>query len=152
MQFEPKEKEYNQYVETITPVSNSARNCLWAFLIGGLICTIGQVLFNLFEYAGLDKDDSSSYVSIVLVLISVVLTGLNVYKKIAKYGGAGTLVPITGFANGVCAPIIEFQTEGEVFGKGVKCFTIAGPVIMYCIFTSWVLGLIYWICKLAGWV
>lgn len=152
MQFEPKEKEYNQYVETITPVSNSARNCLWAFLIGGLICTIGQVLFNLFEYAGLDKDDSSSYVSIVLVLISVVLTGLNVYKKISKYGGAGTLVPITGFANGVCAPIIEFQTEGEVFGKGVKCFTIAGPVIMYGIFTSWVLGLIYWICKLAGWV
>ena len=86
------------------------------------------------------------------VLISVILTGFNLYKKIAKYGGAGALVPITGFANGVCAPVIEFQTEGEVFGKGVKCFTIAGPVIMYGIFVSWGLGVIYWICKRAGWV
>ena len=152
MKYEPKEKEYNQYVETVTPTSNSFRNCLWAFLVGGLICTIGQGLFNLLQYFGWNKNDSSSYVSVILVLISVILTGFNLYKKIAKYGGAGALVPITGFANGVCAPVIEFQTEGEVFGKGVKCFTIAGPVIMYGIFVSWGLGVIYWICKRAGWV
>ena len=152
MKYEPKEKEYNQYVETVTPVSNSVKNCLWAFLAGGIICTLGQVIFNILRYFDVSEDDSASYVFILLVLISVILTGFNVYKKLAKFGGAGTLVPITGFANSVCAPIIEFQTEGEVFGKGVKCFTIAGPVIMYGIVTSWVLGVIYWICKLAGWV
>lgn len=150
MKYEPKENDYNTYVENVTPTSNSFRNCLWAFLIGGIICTIGQIINNILESFGINKDDAASYVSVILVLISVLLTGFNLYKKIAKYGGAGTLVPITGFANGVCAPIIEFQTEGEVFGKGVKCFTIAGPVIMYGIFTSWVLGFIYWVCLTAG--
>lgn len=91
------------------------------------------------------EDEAYAYVSLILVLVSVILTSLNLYKKIAKYGGAGALVPITGFANGVCAAIVEFQTEGEVFGKGVKAFTIAGPVILYGIFTSWLLGVIYWI-------
>ena len=150
MKYEPTEQDYNDYVKNVTPTSNSLRNCLWAFLVGGIICTIGQVINNIFEYFGFNKDDAASYVSVLLILMSVILTGFNLYKKIAKYGGAGALVPITGFANGVCSPIIEFQTEGEVFGKGVKCFTIAGPVIMYGIFTSWVLGFIYWICVTAG--
>jgi stage V sporulation protein AC len=145
MKYEPKEAEYNMYVENVTPKSDKLRNCLWAFLVGGIICTIGQIIMNILLAAGLNKDDSSGYVSIILVLISVILTGCNIYKKIAKYGGAGALVPITGFANGVCSPIIEFQTEGEVFGKGVKCFTIAGPVIMYGIFSSYILGIIYWL-------
>lgn len=145
MKYEPKEKDYNIYVQNITPTSNSFKNCLWAFLVGGAICTLGEVLLNVIESYGFSKDNSYGYVSMILVLISVILTSFNLYKKIAKYGGAGALVPITGFANGVCAPIVEFQTEGEVFGKGVKAFTIAGPVILYGIFTSWLLGLIYWI-------
>lgn len=150
MKYEPKEAEYNMYVENITPTSNKVRNCLWAFLVGGIICTIGQIIMNILLAAGFNKDDSSGYVSIILVLMSVILTGFNVYKKIAKYGGAGALVPITGFANSVCSPIIEFQTEGEIFGKGVKCFTIAGPVILYGIFSSYILGLIYWLGTCSG--
>lgn len=148
MKYEPKEKDYNIYVQNVTPTSNTFKNCLWAFLVGGAICTLGEVALNLIKMAGVDEENSYGYVSMLLVLLSVILTSLNLYKKIAKYGGAGALVPITGFANGVCAPIVEFQTEGEVFGKGVKAFTIAGPVILYGIFTSWVLGLIYWILKI----
>lgn len=145
MRFEPKESDYNEYVENVTPVSSVPRNCLWAFVVGGIICTIGQALFNLIKYMGMEEDEAYAYVSMLLVLASVILTSLNLYKKIAKFGGAGALVPITGFANGVCAPIVEFQTEGEVFGKGVKAFTIAGPVILYGIFTSWLCGIIYWV-------
>ncbi len=148
MKYEPKEKDYNIYVQNVTPTSNTFKNCLWAFLVGGAICTLGEVALNLIKMAGIEEENSYGYVSMLLVLLSVILTSLNLYKKIAKYGGAGALVPITGFANGVCAPIVEFQTEGEVFGKGVKAFTIAGPVILYGIFTSWVLGLIYWILKI----
>lgn len=145
MKFEPKESDYNEYVENVTPESSVPRNCLWAFVVGGIICTVGQGLFNLIKYMGIKEDEAYAYVSLLLVLASVLLTSLNLYKKIAKFGGAGALVPITGFANGVCAPIVEFQTEGEVFGKGVKAFTIAGPVILYGIFTSWLCGIIYWI-------
>lgn len=148
MKYEPNEKDYNIYVQNVTPTSNSFKNCLWAFLVGGAICTIGEIILNLIKMAGIDEENSYGYVSMLLVLLSVILTSLNLYKKIAKYGGAGALVPITGFANGVCSPIVEFQTEGEVFGKGVKAFTIAGPVILYGIFTSWLLGLIYWILKI----
>lgn len=150
MKYEPKEKDYNIYVQNVTPTSNTFRNCLWAFLVGGIICTIGQIILNLLKMAGFEEEDGAGYVSLILVLCSVVLTSCNLYKKIAKYGGAGALVPITGFANGVCAPIVEFQTEGEVFGKGVKAFTIAGPVILYGIFTSWIMGFIYWILIVAG--
>lgn len=148
MKFEPNESDYNEYVENVTPTSSVARNCLWAFLVGGGICTIGQIIFDIVKMMGVKEDEAYSYVSIILVLASVILTSLNLYKKIAKYGGAGALVPITGFANGVCAPIVEFQTEGEVFGKGVKAFTIAGPVILYGIFTSWLIGIVYWIISL----
>lgn len=148
MKYEPNEKDYNIYVQNVTPTSNTFKNCLWAFLVGGAICTLGEIILKLIKMAGIDEENGYGYVSMLLVLFSVILTSLNLYKKIAKYGGAGALVPITGFANGVCAPIVEFQTEGEVFGKGVKAFTIAGPVILYGIFTSWLLGLIYWILKI----
>ena len=150
MKFEPNESDYNEYVENVTPTSSAPRNCLWAFIVGGMICTIGQLIFNILTRFDVKEDEAYAYVSLILVLASVILTSLNLYKKIAKYGGAGALVPITGFANGVCAPIVEFQTEGEVFGKGVKAFTIAGPVILYGIFTSWLLGLFYWLLKVAG--
>ena len=145
MKFEPNESDYNEYVENVPPTSSAPRNCPWAFIVGGIICTIGQLIFNILTRFDVKEDEAYAYVSLILVLASVILTSLNLYKKIAKYGGAGALVPITGFANGVCAPIVEFQTEGEVFGKGVKAFTIAGPVILYGIFTSWLLGIIYWI-------
>ena len=145
MKFEPMERDYNEYVEAVTPTSSVPRNCLWAFFVGGVICTVGQIIFGVLLNMDVKEDEAYAYVSLLLVLASVILTSLNIYKKIAKFGGAGALVPITGFANGVCAPIVEFQTEGEVFGKGVKAFTIAGPVILYGIFTSWLLGIIYWI-------
>lgn len=106
---------------------------------------MGQVLLNIGSSMGLDSDSAGSWCSLILVFISVLLTGLGIYSKIAKFGGAGTLVPITGFANSVAAPAIEYQKEGQVFGIGCKIFTIAGPVILYGIFTSWVLGLVYWI-------
>ena len=102
------------------------------------------------NYFGVSEDEAGGWTSMLLVLLSVLLTGFNLYKKIAKYGGAGALVPITGFANSVAAPTIEYKKEGEVFGKGVKVFTIAGPVILFGIVTSWALGLIYWILKITG--
>ena len=136
---------YNDYVKEVTPTHNLVANMVKAFFTGGIICCMGQFLLNTCQWFGLDKDTSGSWCSLILVLASVILTGLNVYPSIANWGGAGALVPITGFANGVAAPAIEFQKEGQVFGIGCKIFTIAGPVILYGIFSSWVLGLIYWI-------
>ena len=136
---------YNDYVKEVTPTHNLVANMVKAFFTGGTICCIGQFLLNIFQGFGLDKDTSGSWCSLILVLASVILTGLNIYPSIANWGGAGALVPITGFANGVAAPAIEFQKEGQVFGIGCKIFTIAGPVILYGIFSSWLLGLIYWI-------
>lgn len=151
MKVKQNDKEYNKYVDAVTPKHSCFRNCINAFWVGGLICVIGQGITNLMMYSfGFDKEDAGSWTSMFLVLLSVLLTGFNLYKKIAKFGGAGALVPITGFANSVAAPTIEYQKEGEVFGKGVKVFTIAGPVILFGIFTSWVLGLIYWILTLIG--
>ncbi len=145
MKTEQNDEEYNKYVEAVTPKHNCFKNCVNAFIVGGAICTFGQFINNvLVANYDFNKDDASSYTSVVLILFSVLLTGLNLYKKIAKFGGAGALVPITGFANSVAAPTIEYQKEGEVFGKGVKIFTIAGPVILFGILTSWILGLIYW--------
>ncbi len=139
------DEEYNKYVEAVTPKHNCFKNCVNAFIVGGLICTFGQFIHNLLvANYNFNEDDATSYTSIVLILCSVLLTGLNLYKKLAKFGGAGALVPITGFANSVAAPTIEYQKEGEVFGKGVKIFTIAGPVILFGILTSWILGLVYW--------
>lgn len=151
MKIKQNDDAYNKYVDAITPKHNSFINCANAFWVGGLICIIGQVIYDLsMNYFDCNKEDAASWTSTILVLLSVILTGFNVYKKIAKLGGAGALVPITGFANSVAAPTIEYQKEGEVFGKGVKVFTIAGPVILFGVFTSWVLGVIYWILKIAG--
>lgn len=146
MKVKQNDEEYNKYVEIVTPKHSLPKNCINAFFVGGLICVLGQGIHDIaMNYFNCNEDDAGSWTSIILVLISVILTGFNLYKKIAKYGGAGALVPITGFANSVAAPTIEYQKEGEVFGKGVKVFTIAGPVILFGIFTSWLLGLIYWI-------
>ena len=136
---------YNDYVKEVTPTHNLWANMVKAFFTGGVICCLGQFLLNTGLGMGLDKDTAGSWCSLILVLLSVILTGFNIYPSIANWGGAGALVPITGFANGVAAPAIEFQKEGQVFGIGCKIFTIAGPVILYGIFSSWVLGLIYWV-------
>ena len=139
------EQEYAKKVKEYTPTHSLPKEMLKAFLIGGIICTIGQGITKTAMDYGLNKDDAGTVCTIVLVLISVILTGFNIYPRIAKFGGAGALVPITGFANSVAAPAIEFQKEGQVFGIGCKIFTISGPVILYGIFSSWVLGVIYWL-------
>lgn len=146
------QKEFEQYVKEVTPTHNLWLQMLKAFITGGIICCIGQFILNCAGNMGLDKQTAGSWCSLILVLISVLLTGFNIYPKIVRWGGAGALVPITGFANGVAAPAIEYKTEGQVFGIGCKIFTIAGPVILYGIFASWLLGLGYWICMLLGWV
>ena len=143
-------ENYKEYVKQITPVHNVYSNMVKAFVTGGIICVLGQAIMNYCKSTGMSEEISSSWTSLCLVLLSVLLTGLNIYPNIAKWGGAGALVPITGFANSVAAPAIEYKKEGQVFGIGCKIFTIAGPVILYGIFTSWVLGLIYWIGKATG--
>lgn len=148
---EQQQKEYEKYVKEVTPTHNLGLQMVKAFITGGIICCIGQFILNYAANMGLDKQTAGSWCSLILVLISVILTGFNIYPKIVKWGGAGALVPITGFANGVAAPAIEYKTEGQVFGIGCKIFTIAGPVILYGIFASWLLGLVYWIGKWFGW-
>lgn len=148
---EERDQKYNAYVSEHTPKVSWVWNLCKAFLVGGMICAIGQGLINLYMYLGFDKENATLYNTLTLILLSVILTGLNVYSKIANFAGAGTLVPITGFANSVAAPAIEFKKEGWVFGVGCKIFTIAGPVILYGVVTSWGLGLIYWIGKWIGW-
>lgn len=145
------EKDYEEYVKMITPTHNLYLQMLKAFITGGVICVIGQLLLNFAgNQMGMDKDMSGSFCSLILILLSVLLTGFNIYPSIVKFGGAGALVPITGFANSVAAPAVEFKKEGQVFGIGCKIFTIAGPVILYGIFTSWALGLLYWLGKITG--
>ncbi len=150
MDVQKQQEAYRNYVKQKTPMHSLPKNMLKAFVTGGIICTIGQVILNLCKNYGLEKEIAGSWTSMLLVLISVLLTGLNLYPRIAKWGGAGALVPITGFANSVASPAIEYKKEGQVFGIGAKIFTIAGPVILYGVFTSWVLGLVYWIGKCVG--
>ena len=148
---EHKQKEFQKLVKEVTPTHNLGLQMLKAFLVGGAICTLGQFILNMAQNNfGLDKEAAGSWCSLILVFLSVLLTGLNIYPRIVKWGGAGALVPITGFANSVSAPAIEYQKEGQVFGIGCKIFTIAGPVILYGILASWGLGLIYWIGKMMG--
>lgn len=144
------QKEYQKYVKEITPTHSLALNMCKAFVTGGAICVIGQIITNWCTSLGMEDQTAASWCSLLLVLLSVILTGFGIYPKLAKFGGAGTLVPITGFANSVAAPAIEYKKEGQVFGIGCKIFTIAGPVILYGLFTSWVLGLIYWVLKMIG--
>ena len=131
-----------------SPKSPVLKNCLWAFFVGGFICMLGQVVTNLCQNAGLEQTDARMVASISLIFISMVLTGFQVYDNIAKHAGAGTLVPITGFANSIVSPAIEFKSEGYVTGLGAKMFTIAGPVLVYGIVTSIVYGLIYYVVSL----
>ena len=142
------EKNYNALVKEMSPKSPIFRDCRNAFLIGGLICTIAQVFINLYTKLGLEKQDASTAASMTLVAIAAILTGLSLYDNIAKHAGAGTLVPITGFANSIAAPAVEFKTEGFILGVGAKMFTIAGPVIVYGVSASVVYGLIYWIIQI----
>lgn len=139
------EKEYGKLVQQMSPQSPILRDCLNAFWIGGLICTLGQLLLNGYVSAGMEKADAGTAMSITLVALSALLTGLSVYDDIAKVAGAGTLVPITGFANAVAASAVEFKTEGFVLGVAAKMFTIAGPVIVYGTVASVLYGLILWI-------
>lgn len=139
------EKEYGKIVDELSPKSPMKKDCLNAFWIGGLICVVGQLFINGYTALGLEKDQAGTAASMTLVEISALLTGLSLYDNIAKYAGAGTLVPITGFANSVAAPAVEFKTEGFILGVGAKMFTIAGPVIVYGVSASVVYGFIYWI-------
>lgn len=147
---EKKAKQYEEYVKQVTPTHNLPLNMLKAFVTGGAICTLGQVILHIGNNAGLDRESAGSWCSMLLILLSVILTGLNLYGKIGKFGGAGALVPITGFANSVAASAIEYQTEGQVFGIGCKIFTIAGPVILYGILSAWILGVIYYFLQILG--
>ena len=136
------EKDYEKLVQKASPKSPMGKDCLNAFWIGGLICVLGQILTNSYSAAGLDKDAAATATSITLVTLSALLTGLSLYDDLAKYGGAGTLVPITGFANAIAAPAVEFKTEGFILGVGAKLFSLAGPVLVYGTCTSILVGLL----------
>ena len=136
---------YAEMVKRASPPSRGGRNMLCAFLVGGLICAMGEGLIHLYQHWGMEKDVAFASSSITLVFLSVMLTGLNVYDDIAKVGGAGTLVPITGFANAVASPAIEFKSEGLILGLGAKLFAIAGPVIVYGLAAGVVYGLVLWL-------
>lgn len=148
---EEQKKKYQDYVKQVTPTHSLPKQMFHAFICGGIICTIGQVILTyLTDNLGMEKDIAGSWCSLILILCSVILTAFHLYTRITKWGGAGALVPITGFANSVASTAIEFKKEGQVFGVGCKIFTIAGPVILYGIFSSWLLGVIYWIGTLLG--
>ena len=142
------DKQYDALVREMSPKSPMGKDCLYAFVIGGLICALGQVFINLYTSLGLDKQAASTAGSMTLVALSALLTGLSLYDNIAKFAGAGTLVPITGFANSIAAPAVEFKTEGFILGVGAKMFTIAGPVIVYGVSASVIYGFIYWLTTL----
>ena len=142
------EREYGKLVKEMSPQSPMWKDCLGAFVIGGLICTLGQVFLNCYQILGLKQDSAGTAASMSLVALSALLTGLSFYDDIAKIAGAGTLLPITGFANAIAAPAVEFKTEGMVLGTAAKMFTIAGPVIVYGVSASVVYGFIYWIITL----
>ena len=142
------EKQYARLVKELSPASPMKRDCFNAFWIGGTICLIGQLLQNGYLALGLEKDQAGTYTSMTLVALSALLTGLSLYDDIARYAGAGTLVPITGFANAIAAPAVEIKTEGFILGTAAKMFNIAGPVIVYGVSASVVYGLIYCITTL----
>lgn len=142
------EKEYRKLVQKLSPNSPMWKDCICAFVVGGLICTLGQLIMNGYLALDMEKESASTATAMTLVALSALFTGLSLYDNLAKHAGAGTLVPITGFANSVAAPAVEFKTEGFILGVGAKMFTIAGPVIVYGVSASVVYGLIYWITAL----
>lgn len=137
-------KEYGKLVKSVTPKSDIFKDCVKAFFSGGAICTVGQIIIDFFKSMGLNEADAALLNSVTLIFISVLLTGLGIYNKLGKFCGAGTIVPITGFANSVASPAIEYKKEGFVFGLGAKMFTVAGPVIVYGTVTSVVVGICYY--------
>ena len=141
------DKEYDKLVKELSPKSPMGKDCVMAFLVGGLICVLGQFLLNFYG-KWLDQEAAATAECMTLVALSALLTGLSLYDDIAKHAGAGTLVPITGFANAVAAPAVEFQTEGMILGTAAKMFTIAGPVIVYGVSASVVYGFVYWIVQM----
>lgn len=136
-------KNYQEYVNQKSPNSPIFKNCFNSFWVGGLICLIGQFIMEICKYNGLDKTASGTVVSISLIFFSAFLTSLNIFNKIGKFAGAGSLVPITGFANSIVSPAMEYKSEGYVMGVGAKMFTVAGPVLVYGISTSVIVGLLY---------
>ena len=143
-------EEYKKMTKVVAPRSKVVTNCLKAFAVGGAICTLGQVVANLAERAGAEPKTASLCGSLALIFLAVLLTGLNVFDKIAKHAGAGTIVPITGFANAIASPAVEFKSEGFVLGMGAKMFSVAGPVLVYGISASVVYGLVLWLVSLLG--
>lgn len=140
-------EEYISYVQENSPKSKIWKNCFKAFLIGGMICTVGQAFLNLYKNLGADKETASTLVTVTMIFLGTLLTGLDIYPKLAKHGGAGTLVPVTGFANAVAAPALEAKTEGYILGVGAKIFTISGPVILFGTLSSIICGLVYFLMK-----
>lgn len=144
----PTGKDYEKMVQKASPDSPIVKDTLLAFLVGGLICTLGQVLDTLYTSTGMGEENVKAAVPITLILLSTVLTAFGIYDKIAQFAGAGTIVPITGFANSVVSPAIEFKSEGQVLGTGAKMFSIAGPVIVFGVGTAFLYGLVLWIFQL----
>ena len=143
-------KEYQKIVTDKSKKSKVFVNCIKAFLIGGAICTVGQVLITVYQFAGLGEEDARTLTSVSLIFLGVLVTAFGLYDDLAKHAGAGSLVPITGFANAVSSPAIEFKTEGFVLGVGAKMFVIAGPVIVYGVFSSVIFGVVYWALRAMG--
>ncbi len=139
-------ERYSEMVKKTSPNSPIIKNCIKAFIVGGIICCLGQLINNICKNYGFSTEESSTYTSMILILIASILTGLGLYSKIGKFAGAGSIVPITGFSNSVTAPAIEFKKEGFILGLGAKIFIVAGPVILYGTLTSVIVGIIYYIC------
>ncbi len=142
------EQEYSDYVDAHSKKSPIVKNCTLAFIVGGFICIIGQIFTDIFQHYGLSFKTASTYSTILLVLIAAILTAFKLYAKIGKFAGAGSIVPITGFSNSIVSPAIEYKTEGVVLGIGANMFKIAGPVLVYGICTSTLIGIVYWLIKL----
>lgn len=142
--------EYNKYVESKAEKSNIAKNCFFAFLIGGLICVLGQIIMNYGLSQGLDKKTASCITSIILIFIAALFTACRVFHKIANIAGAGTTIPITGFSNSIVSPAIEYKSEGLILGVGANMFKVAGPVLVFGIGSSVLVGLVYWLIKVLG--
>lgn len=146
--MERSNEDYQRYVQSMAKPSPMGKNLLWAFLVGGAICVIGQGLLDWYRFLGLGQEEAGTAVSVTLIFVTALLTGIGVFDRLAKHAGAGTLVPITGFANAMVSPALEFKPEGLVTGTAVKLFTVAGPVLVYGLSASVVYGLVFWLCTL----
>ncbi|MBR4296145.1 MAG: stage V sporulation protein AC [Clostridia bacterium] len=140
-------KTYKKYATAHAPKTPCVKNCIWAFCVGGAICTFGELLSRAYSVWGLPKEDAGTLTSVTLIFLSALFTGIGIFDRIAKHAGAGTLVPITGFANSVVSPAIDTKAEGLVLGVGAKIFTVAGPVLLYGTLAGSVYGVIYWLCQ-----